>query len=589
MKILSIQFWHNATVAYTENGELKYVLQEEKFDNIKNSSNFPLKAIKYISSKFDITDIDKIVISSLSFPSSLLKIDGWKKHTEYVVKITPYDYFLYFLIKFFPWLMVIMDGLMIKIWKRNNYPKLTILLKDIFWENISDDKIDFIDHHLCHALSPIYFYWLYQKPEPILIFTLDGRGDTNCASIKIWNNWKISDLASSSNNYSLWFLWSSITAGMWMKPLEHEYKVMWLAAYTDEKYFKNLYNKVFKNILWIDGLQWKSKFPTNRSHIYLRDKFYAHRFDNIAWALQYTTEKLVLEWMENAVRHTWIKNIATSGGVFMNVKLNKRIQEADFIDKAYFMPSCWDESNVIGSIFWGYLKNNYDYSQLKPLNSMYYGIAYNNDEVFSFINTIDKEKYDIQFLGNDENSAKVVADMIANFEIVWVTRGAWEWWARSLCNRTILANASDLRSFHIVNDMIKMRDFWMPFAPAILEEYADKYIKNWDKIWKKSRESHQFMISAVDSTPSAQKDLVAAIHQKDKTLRPQLVNESNNKWMFNVLKEFEAKTGTWGMMNTSLNIHGYPLVWSFEQAMFTLENSGMKNLLIWNYLIIKKK
>lgn len=70
-----------------------------------------------------------------------------------------------------------------------------------------------------------------------------------------------------------------------------------------------------------------------------------------------------------------------------------------------------------------------------------------------------------------------------------------------------------------------MRDFWMPFAPTILESAAPEYIKNWDQFASRVQESSYYMITAVDSTPLAQKHLAAAIHQKDKTLRPQLVNE----------------------------------------------------------------
>lgn len=68
------------------------------------------------------------------------------------------------------------------------------------------------------------------------------------------------------------------------------------------------------------------------------------------------TEERVLEWVKNAVEHTGIKKVAFSGGVFMNVKLNKRIQEMELLEKTYFMPSCGDESNTIGAIFGGCLQ-----------------------------------------------------------------------------------------------------------------------------------------------------------------------------------------------------------------------------------------
>lgn len=108
--------------------------------------------------------------------------------------------------------------------------------------------------------------------------------------------------------------------------------------------------------------------------------------------------------------------------------------------------------------------------------------------------------------------------------------------------------------------MIKMRDFWMPFAPTMLEEMAAIYLKDWDAFASRVKESSYFMINAFDSTPIAQEHLRAAIHQKDKTLRPQLVNTESNAWMYKMLQEYKTLTGMGGVMNTSLNIHGYPLV-----------------------------
>ena len=101
-----------------------------------------------------------------------------------------------------------------------------------------------------------------------------------------------------------------------------------------------------------------------------------------------------------------------------------------------------------------------------------------------------------------------------------------------------------------------MRDFWMPFAPTMLASAAPEYIKNWDQFSGRVSESMYYMITAVDSTSLAQKHLAAAIHQKDKTLRPQLVDDVSHPWMFATLTEYKNLTGMSGMMNTSLNIHG---------------------------------
>jgi carbamoyltransferase len=136
--------------------------------------------------------------------------------------------------------------------------------------------------------------------------------------------------------------------------------------------------------------------------------------------------------------------------------------------------------------------------------------------------------------------------------------------------------------------MIKMRDFWMPFAPTILDSYAPKYIKNWDVVGGKMFESLKYMIVTVDATELAKEHLRAAIHQKDYTLRPQIVTEADNKDLYRLLSTYQGLTNMGGFMNTSFNLHGSPLVGTLDQAISTFENSGLRRLTLENFLISKR-
>jgi carbamoyltransferase len=126
---------------------------------------------------------------------------------------------------------------------------------------------------------------------------------------------------------------SLTTKFMGMTPLEHEYKVMGLAPYAatkEQKYFMKTYNKVFKDIIWIDKkdpLKFKSRFPTGRFEYWLRKRAVGERFDNLAGALQHLTEDLVSQWVLNVVKYTGNGNIYCGGGVFMNVKMNMILSE----------------------------------------------------------------------------------------------------------------------------------------------------------------------------------------------------------------------------------------------------------------------
>ncbi|NDK08120.1 hypothetical protein EOM39_02630 [Candidatus Gracilibacteria bacterium] len=593
MNILAIHYGFNSSIAYLENGKLLYLLHEEKFDNIKNSICFPIECINFLREKIDFSKIDKISIG----PKNISK-KAWNRYLDkssYNIKQEKYffinlkDRLFYFIYKLTPFLFNFYNDYRTdnkkhiekaKKWFANELTKHLRV-------DIKKDMIDLVEHHITHALSPVYFYGLYKQKEPVLLLSLDGAGDRYCSSVRVWENGKIKDLGVTRFQYSLGFLWTYITSLLGMKPHEHEYKVMGLAAYTSEKYFISIYEKFFKDLIYIDGFNFKSKIPLNRANVYFYKKLIGYRFDNIAGALQYLTEKIVSEWVLNAVKKTGIKKIAVSGGVFMNIKLNKKIQELEDLEKIYFMPSAGDESTVLGLIFHSYLLNGGDLNKLDEIKTMYCGIDIGKDDTSSFIENNIKGKYNIEYLENEEKSSIKVSELLSKFEIVGVCRGKGEWGARSLCNRAILSNASDLKSFHTVNDMIKMRDFWMPFAPTMLEEFAPIYLKNWEQQKNKVIDSCYYMITAFDSTDRGQKDLIAAMHQKDKTLRPQLVNPNTNNWMYNMLKNYEKLTGMGGVMNTSLNIHGYPLVGTLDQALFTFENSGLKYILIDNYLISK--
>jgi carbamoyltransferase len=142
--------------------------------------------------------------------------------------------------------------------------------------------------------------------------------------------------------------------------------------------------------------------------------------------------------------------------------------------------------------------------------------------------------------------------------------------------------------FHEVNDAIKMRDFWMPFAPTILDTWADKYLADWEALQTKSPESLAYMILASEATPLGRKHLRAAMHQKDGSIRPQIVRREDNPDYYRLIEKFCERTGIGGVLNTSMNLHGYPLVGSLEQAMFTFENSKMKHIAIENYLVQKE-
>ena len=148
-----------------------------------------------------------------------------------------------------------------------------------------------------------------------------------------------------------------------------------------------------------------------------------------------------------------------------------------------------------------------------------------------------------------------LAKILADGHVVANMVGNMEFGPRALGNRSFLADPRKMDIVANINDAVKNRDFWMPFTPSMLDCSAKKYLVNPKEL------SAPYMTMAFETTEIAQTDIPAALHPVDKTARPQIVSSETNKLYYDLLKEFEKLTGVGALLNTSLNIHGKPIVY----------------------------
>jgi carbamoyltransferase len=175
-----------------------------------------------------------------------------------------------------------------------------------------------------------------------------------------------------------------------------------------------------------------------------------------------------------------------------------------------------------------------------------------------------------------------IADLLGGGEIVAVCRGPMEWGARALGNRSILSGADDYRRVDRINQMIKMRDFWMPFAPSIKAEAADRYFAGVKDI------DYSFMTFAAPVRPAAFDEVVAGSHPKDRTIRPQVVTKVANSDYHAVISHFERLTGRGAVLNTSFNLHGEPIVATGRDAIRVMAASDIQYLALNDHLLSKR-
>ena len=414
---------------------------------------------------------------------------------------------------------------------------------------------------------------MYKRQSPFrekdtLVFTLDGIGEGINGTISIVKNDTIEEVYRTGEA-NLGRLWKYITLLLAMKPDEHEFKVMGMAPYANEKYANEVLKIFEDNYQYIDGFDFKYRNRPKDIYFFFRKLLEGKRFDSIAGGLQLYTEKLVTKWIKNAIEITGIPRIVFSGGVAMNIKLNKEIAGMKEVKEFYVAPSAADESLALG-VFYKYFGKE----DTPPLANLYLGPKYKREQILEVVSKY-KDKYIVQ----EHITNKQVANFLADGYVIARFDGRMEFGARSLGNRSILGDPSKSDVVKKINSQIKSRDFWMPFTATILDTRELDYIVNPKGI------SCPYMTIAFDTTELARNHLKAAIHPYDYTARPQILSEKNNPGYYQLIKEFENITGIGGLLNTSLNLHGYPVVCSPEDAMETFVNSKLDMLLMGDILI----
>lgn len=591
--ILAVHCGHNASSALMMDGEIIIAVQEERFCGKKNYTGYPRRAIDYCLNKGNVkgSDLAHVAYTTINFPSIPIKS---KHFTQFSIR----DYLDYYGERYYGRKLKGEDCLDYLRWLRDSekfnideqYFDFSYLNDQVLSDskldaelfrqerkrtlathlNISPDKIEFVDHHTCHAYYG-YFGSPFRK-EDCIVVTLDSWGDGRNQTV-----WKASNdeltMIVESDQSDIGRLYKMATLILGMRPDEHEYKVMGLAPYA-KAFNVDRAMEVIKDILMVDGMKIVHNNRPADLYTYLRDEWAEYRFDSIAGAIQKYTEKLAKELIENIYMETGIKCFVISGGISMNVKMNKAISELDCVSSLFVCGSGSDESTSIGGCYYLNRKNKNN----KYLKNLFLGYDINNE-----IDKIDWEPICRDYIVRHGVTYSAVASLIANGNIIAKIDGRAEFGARALGNRSILADPSKRDIVMKINEAIKNRDFWMPFALSILEDCADKYIYNPKKL------KAPFMSLAFNTLPDLYYNIYAGIHPYDKTVRPQYVSKEHTPEFYNFIEEFYKLTGIPALLNTSFNLHGEPIVNDISDALRTFGSSGLDHLYINSNTLVSKR
>lgn len=576
--VFSFADGHDASAAIIRDGKVLAALQEEKLTNIKHYDGTPERSMKAVFKIAGIepSEVDIIAIANLirvhapmstrvTLPSALPKESSTNQKIWQMLHLLGYVPF-------------VDSHTYAKLYVRvlHKLREMRQINKVLEHLGLTDKEIVFVEHHMAHASSAYRSSpWPYSGRA--LVITADGAGDGLSSTVNIGEEGRLTRVASSTSYNSIGnAFYGAITVHLGMKPWLDEYKTMGLAPYGQpEKCIRQMRRLIkinpknpleFKNTI--------SPLPQTK----LQTLLYHQRFDHIAAAAQQYLEELLVTWIRTAIRRFDAHKIACAGGIFLNVKANKRIREMPEVEDLFVYPAAGDDGTCVGAGLQAY----FDYCRrdgVKPekakATELYYGPSFDDEE----IETALKETRWIAKAQYYKSIDQHIGSLLANGKIIARFNGRTEWGPRALGNRSILADARNLKIVNRINSAIKHRDFWMPFAPTIIEDQMNEYLLN--------AESAPYMIIAFDTTEK-RNEIIAGIHPWDKTCRPQTLSKLGNPEYFEVLETFREKTGVGGLLNTSFNLHGYPMVCNPKQALWTLEHSELDGLAMGNFYITRR-
>jgi carbamoyltransferase len=560
MIVLGINDGHDAGACLVRDGRLVLYSAEERRRNVKNYAGVPDQSLAALFARtgIDPKDVDLVALSS-------------RIRTTVPTREAKPIYTVLNALSFLArseWATNAGRWLLSRVRKRKD------LLTCLAGYGLADKPVLACDHHETHAATA-YYHRPWEGPATIL--TMDGAGDGLCATVSVGQGWDMVRRAATPKYHSVAAgLYSALTAYLGLKPFEHEYKVMGMAPYGQAEYCIDLIRQAFS----VDGLTFRNH--TGRTgtgtairHYYHR-KLYGQRFDNVSAACQQAFEEMMVHWVRNAVAATGVRKVVAAGGAFLNVKANKLIREMPEVEALYVYPASDDGGTPVGAAILGYLQLCRQTGHPLTLDlpkDMYLGLEFSDLEMETAVRASGLPYHRMA------DPAGEVGGLVADGKIVGRFAGREECGPRALGNRTILADPRDLRSIRNLNFAIKQRDFWMPFAASVLDEDKHRYIRN-PSDWA------FYMVDAFDTTPEGAEEMIAGTHPFDRTIRPQVVNELNPGYR-DVLRAFKARTGVGGLLNTSFNLHGSPIVGSPEVAIDTLQKSALDALALGPLLVTK--
>lgn len=571
MYILGINAYHaDSSAAIVVDGKLVAAVEEERFTRVKHWAGFPAQAVQFCLKEAGITldQVDHIAVGR----NPMAKFN---KKIFYMLRN--------------PWTLATVVN------RLGNSKKIATLSTELSQlsgqpANTFNDKIHNIEHHRSHMASAFYL----SGYDEAALLSIDGSGDFTTTMLGVGQGNNITVLDSVDFPVSLGLFYSAFTQYLGFYNYGDEYKVMGLASYGNPKYLTQLEDviELTKNGLFT----WNSKYfksPAKATihyvdHVpkmdliftkYMEEKFGKARkpgeeltqvHKDIAASVQCYTERTLFHIAGQLQQRTGLKNLCLAGGVAQNSVANGKLLHNTCFDKLYVPCAGHDAGISIGSAYYVY-NQVLNQPRVEPSHSAYTGCRYESSEIedclrsrnISFSKHSDEELYD------------KVTNALMNSGVVGWFQGRSEFGPRALGARSILADPRRTDAKELLNEKIKRRESFRPFAPSILKEYVSEYFEMTDDV--------PFMEKVFPIRESKHK-IIPAVTHVDGTGRLQSVDKTISPRYYDLINAFYKKTGVPILLNTSFN-ENEPIVNSPVEALNCFLRTKMDMLVLENIIV----
>jgi carbamoyltransferase len=435
-------------------------------------------------------------------------------------------------------------------------------------------KMRFVDHHLAHAISA----YAYSGFDDAAVVVMDGRGAWEATTIWHGHNGRLDPVLMIPFPDSVGYFYSEFTEFLGFQCNSDEWKVMGLAPYgkpgLDLSAFIDLNAEPYRvhtKQFVTSGATPFAGMTTLLGPARIAESGIDDRHKDIAYAVQDACETAVMHVVRIAIERTRCRNVCLAGGVALNSKANGKIIASGLVEQMFVQPAASDDGVALGAALAPYLEGN---GQLpsKPMRHAYWGPSFDDEAIESAL-----REYKLRYTKLPD-PASTTAELLSQGKILGWFQGRMEFGPRALGSRSILADPRDPEMNAKVNNAVKFREWWRPFAPSFKSEVSGEYLE--------SATDSPFMILTAQVRPE-KRSVIPSVTHVDGSARPQTVEKETNPLYWRLIDEFGKRTGVPVVMNTSFNLRGEAIVCTPTDAICTFFSSGMDALVIGSFLVLK--